>query len=559
MVAAGHPTHTPRPADRYSVVSSLPKGWGETKPNRSDFYRTPLIVTASVILAILIVTGLIIFAIQRRVHTRRKRRHRARMRRKALAAAGLTEDDLKAGGSDAQDVFQKKLKEVETAYEIKHRGKAKSHRPSAIVRTKVRVWRGGARRRKPTAADEKLASSPTGMSTAIVLNTNGSVVSLATTATDRTVSTRSDASSLMTPRRSRSRISVHRTNSPTPNTSEQGVSGPSEGVVSDCPPTSPSMSSNNDPSHGGSSEPPQSSPELSTANVPPSNPPAYRPASVRSMEVAGPSRGEGSSSGLRPPQVYGPLAPEKASAGFYPAPTTPDAEEAQAVAQRADAKAPIIPLPSDDDEEQARARMHVATDDKAALERMRLGASAPPVNRVEDEGDAGPSAPMFEVDESGFERLEDVEESSEPTAPRTPEVSVTHADANIPAPPSRVHLRSLRTFSDAPHRTESSALLTLPSTPAVDDAYALTPSAPPLGLGLESDSSGPSAPSAPPLDDEPDDLYEATAPPASDDDEDSDDPDRDPDDDAPGAGGTRDPNQATLTVNGHRFLPVYEP
>lgn len=542
MIARAQQTGSPRPADKYSVVSSLPKGWGESRVDRSEFYRTPLIVAASVILAILIVTGLIIFAIQRRVHTRRKRRHTARMRRKALAAAGLTEDDLKIGGEDAEEAFQKKLKEVETAYEIKHRGKIRHHRPTAIVRTKVRVWRGGMRRRKPKPGDElKPAVSPTGMSTAIVLNQNGSVISLATTATERTTSTRSNSSSRSS---HHSRLSIHRSNSPTPNTSDQGVSGASEGIVSECAPNSPSMSSNNDPSQS-SSEPPQSSQEVAQAPTPPSNmPPAYRPASVRSVE-AGSSRGAGSSSrGLRPPQVYGPLAPEKTSAGFYPAPTTPDAEEAQAVAQRADAKAPIISPPEDDDDE---TRMHVATDDKGALERMRLGASAPPVTRVEDADGAGPSAPVFEVDEAGFERLEGIEEATETasaTAPQTPSVAT-----DMPAPPSRVLLRSLRTFSDAPSRTESSALLTLPSTPAVEHDYSLTPSAPPLGLGLEPDSP---APSAPPLviDDEDGDLYVASAPPP-------------PSDDASEAGSDgepqRDPTQATLTVNGHRFLPVYEP
>lgn len=475
------------------------------------------------------------------------------MRRKALAAAGLTEDDLKTGGSAAQQTFRKKLKEVETAYEIKHRGKARTHRPTTIVRTKVRVWRGGMRRRKPMPGDElKPATSPTGMSTAIVLNTNGSVISLATTATERTISTRDSVSSRST---RHSRLSIHRSNSPTPNTSDQGVSGASEGLVSECAPNSPSMSSNNDPSQG-SNEPAHSSPEVTQTPVPPSNmPPAYRPASVRSVE-AGSSRGAGTSRGLRPPQIYGPLAPEKTSAGFYPAPTTPDAEEAQAVAQRADAKAPILPPPPPEDDEEL-ARMHVATDDKGALERMRLGASAPPVARVEDGGPSGPSAPMFEVDEAGFERLEGIDETAElaTTAPQTPRVTVT----DMPAPPSRVVLRSLRTFSDAPSRTESSALLTLPSTPAVEnDSYmTMAPSAPPLGLGLEdADSPEPSAPPLPddsePGDDEPDDLYQAASapPPPASDDESAD------DDSAPG---DRDPTQATLTVNGHRFLPVYEP
>lgn len=59
MVARAEKSGSPRRADKYSVVSSLPKGWGETRGDRSTFYQKPLIVSASVILAILIVTGLI--------------------------------------------------------------------------------------------------------------------------------------------------------------------------------------------------------------------------------------------------------------------------------------------------------------------------------------------------------------------------------------------------------------------------------------------------------------------------------------------------------------------
>lgn len=54
---------------KYSVTSTLPKGWGKTRPDRSDFYRTPLIVAASVILAILIVTGLIMYVSHHRIET----------------------------------------------------------------------------------------------------------------------------------------------------------------------------------------------------------------------------------------------------------------------------------------------------------------------------------------------------------------------------------------------------------------------------------------------------------------------------------------------------------
>lgn len=470
------------------------------------------------------------------------------MRRKALAAAGLTEGDLHGEGSDAQQAFVKKLKELETAYEIKQRGKSTSHRPTAMIRTTVKVWRGGMRRRKPSPDDGlKPVPTPTGVSTAIVLTTNGSVVSLATTATERTSSTRSTTSSR--PSTHHSRLSIHRSSSPTPNTSDQGVSGPSEGVVSECAPCSPSMSSDRENSQGLSDRG-QSSPEVVQSAAPPSNmPPAYRPASIRSIE-AGSSSLPGPSRDLRPPQVYGPLAPEKTSAGFYPAPTTPDAEEAQAVAHRADAKAPILSLP----EEEEQARMHVATDDKSALERLRLGASAPPVNRVEDEAEAGPSAPVIEVDEAGFERMDGLQEPDD-AGPRPPSSS---SPSDIPAPPSRVMFRSMRTFSDGTVRNEPS-LLAHPSTPAVERNALLAPSAPPPASELDDNASF--VPSAPPLgDDDADeecqsgngDLYRnaSAPPPRADESGDGDDCDDTP---------RRDPTQATLTVNGHRFLPVYEP
>lgn len=51
------PTSTPLPS--YAVSSSLPNGWGSANP-RLSFYKTPLIVSCSVILAVLIVIAIIL-------------------------------------------------------------------------------------------------------------------------------------------------------------------------------------------------------------------------------------------------------------------------------------------------------------------------------------------------------------------------------------------------------------------------------------------------------------------------------------------------------------------
>ncbi|GMK56297.1 hypothetical protein CspeluHIS016_0301370 [Cutaneotrichosporon spelunceum] len=520
-------------AQSYAVTSQMPPGWGN-KTDRSSFYNTPLIVSASVILGILIVFGIIIITYQRRKEARRKKRHAARMRRKALAAAGLTEDGLKDASSVLEAEFKLRLDQLELAHAAKRREKrAQKNRPSTFVRTKVRVWRSTMRRRKsprtshddedhrvkehwpPNRHDNRSPRRP---------DSPGSLL------TRDSASFMTDSSRAVSPRRSLSRAGLAGTEQGTCSetladtaysvTGSGGISGDASGGEA----LSPSTSVQED--LGASSA---SLPSPSVGPGPGGHmPPAYRPASVRSLGVdqAGPS-----SSRALVPTTHNVLSPEKASvAGFYPAPATADAEQAQEVARRADAKAPIVIPP----EEEERRAMHVATDDKRELERMRLGASAPPVTRVENEDGAGPSAPNFEVDGEGFEMLTATEDEadtrSDVAASGTTFKSISSSSRltvpGLPAPPRSAALRSLRTFTDdddslrassppSPNGQPPSTCSLLahlhPSAPlsaaACSQGSSPAPSAPPL-----ESSAPPLEPSAPPLESSAPPL-ESSAPP----------------------------------------------
>lgn len=455
-----------------------------------------------------------------------------RMRRKALAAAGLTEDNLKDANSTLEADFKLRLSELEKAHAAKRREKrAQKAQPSAFVRTKVRVWRSNIRRRKSPRSsrddeDHQLKEQWTlnggeihqrGLNLQRV-DSPGSLL------TRDSASFMSDSSRAPSPRRSLSRAGLSSSCDPTTG---------SETVVD----TAPSAESDRTSGDVGESLSPSTSAQDATATTSllpeapapgPSGhmPPAYRPASVRSLNVAGPS----SSSSRAPPPTPTVLSPEKATAaGFYPAPATADAEIAQAVVRRSDAKAPIVVPPG---EEERRAMHHVATDDKRELERLRLGGSAPPVNRVEDENGAGPSAPSFEVDGEGFETLAiiDEDDSSGPndngtsSGPGSGESLSASASASgfgstssrltvpgLPAPPRATALRSLRTLDSEGHsRPPSAPPSPAPSAPCLEpSAPPLAPSAPPMEPSAPPTASAPplddfeeAAPSAPPLDDE---------------------------------------------------------
>lgn len=434
------------------------------------------------------------------------------MRKKALAAAGLTEDNLKGASSMLEADFKRRLAELEKAHAAKRKEKrAQKSQPSAVVRTKVRVWRSNIRRRRSprTSRDDednelKEQWTPEGglFQRNNTLPRPGSPGSLLTRDDS---SFMSESSRSPSPHRSLSRagLGLSSTGEPTtgsetaaetaPSAAESGEGARTSGENGDVS-LSPTTSAARDGTSSSSLSDAHPHPPVSGAAH---MPPAYRPASVRSLNVAGPS-----SSSRAPPESPTPhvLSPEKASAaGFYPAPATADAELAQAVVRRGDAKAPIVVPPED---EEQRAVRHVATDDKRELERLRLGASAPPVTRVDnvDEDGAGPSAPSFDVDGDGFETLATPEGEQEGESPSR---STRHLGVpGLPAPPSSTPLRSLPTFGTEsddhlrPSAPPSPSPSAGPSAPPLSEPSAphLAPSAPPLDLE-------PSAPSAPPLDD----------------------------------------------------------
>ncbi|KAL1409526.1 hypothetical protein Q8F55_003510 [Vanrija albida] len=530
------PTTTAVPS--YAVSAALPNGWGSANV-RLSFYKTPLIVSCSVILAVLIVIAIIFIALQRRKVTRRRKRHQARMRRKALAAAGLTEDTVQDATSEVALQFSQRLAEFEKAHKAKRRGGGRHN--SSYVRTKVRVWHKGVRHRRPRdGGDQGGEKDGVAFTSGHELGRERSAGSMTT---QSTVSLATTASSPPTRQRSLDHDTTPSHSPPTLPT-EASDAHVSDANNSDCPPDSSSSSEHQSPRAEA-----QSSPETS-AHDPPVNPtgghlpPAYRPASVRSVQV-GSSSGPSTLRAPRDENTPSVLTPEKvAAAGYYPAPATADAEAAQAVAHRADAKAPIV-VPPDEEERREQAMRHVATDDKRELDRLRHGASAPPVTRVDDD-DAGPSAPSFGVDETGFETLP-LEEEDGPSAP-PPQPSTP---SGLPAPPQRTQQRSLPADDVG---DDTSHLL--PSAPPVEAPDRL-PSAPPL----EIEPSAPSAPPLPDLDEESEEGHGPSAPPLEPDPDDHDEETQrahEEQADGESPGGTGHVNES-LGVNGVRYLPVYEP
>ena len=229
-------------------------------------------------------------------------------------------------------------------------------------------------------------------------------------------------------------------------------------------------------------------------------PPAYRPASVRSYSVH-----EGPSIPLAGPrqsiedegrQV---MRTDKTTApGYYPAPATEESETALAVASRSDGKRPLATALSSEATDARSTVHHVATDDKNVLERMRLGASAPPESSEEV---TSPTAPEVHLDTDGFEHVDGNASDSVPEGPRPS----SHPD--IPAPPPRTMHRSCIESKEGLPADEAHLLPSAPPIYPVDDAPT-GPSAPPLEPE-EGDAPQDSAQSsAPPAEDDDDDLYE---------------------------------------------------
>jgi hypothetical protein len=414
---------------------------------------------------------------RRKTHRRAKRRA-DRLRRKALAAAGLTEDDI--NGSAAQAVLDEKLEELNRQY----RAKQKKKGSSTMVRRKIRKWNQGLRQRKGKGKEV----DEDGEERTEVVGGEEKPVEPGSTSPDlgRT-STRSSQSP-----------SVHGSTS----SDEQRQTSPEQ--TSSTEHTSQSTQSPDIQPRSGSAPPPEAQAEQAEAGSAPYFPPAYRPASVRSFVLdragadAGPSRPARTEDDEDHPSA--PTATEKVRApGYYPAPVNEESEVALAVASRSDGKAR---MPVDfQEEERAEHIRHIATDDKMILEQMRLGSSAPlapPIDSTANGADgasAPPSAPQIEVDDAGFERL--ALEEAGPSEPPGPVRDFEFDHLPVPPPP-RLLQPSMRTFSDVKEQ-------------ATPDERHLLPSAPPSVLPPV-DHSAPSAPSAPPMDIDDDDHIAVSTP-----------------------------------------------
>lgn len=439
-------------------------------------------------------------AVTRRKSHRKAKRKAERLRRKALAAAGLKEEDINGSANEA--AFREKLTELEEQYRVKHGGDKGRN-----GRTKVKGWKNGLRRRKGKGKgrdkeevedDGEDANSIDGVDGVNEAST-GIEVARGDTRGEGAVET----SSIL-------ERAVSRT--PTP-----PDVGPTDPMITD---SAQSSTADETGARVG---------QISTADAGPVSaapyfPPAYRPASVRSYQIndSGPSRPPLDTVPSNRPSTPPPSGEDKTRApGYYPAPTTEASENALAVASRSDGKARMhVPEweevnrdRSAEGEEGEPGMRHVATDDKRVLERLRLGGSAPPASipgpSVEEggEGGEGPSAPGVEVDEDGFERPVDFALEPPVELPETDQresrgggagSAIGEEVVGLPAPPKAIKNRSFRrTADDEETHEQLSELQLLPSAPPSHDPTALAPSAPP-GLEEEEVHEGIVA-SAPPL------------------------------------------------------------
>ncbi|ORX36343.1 hypothetical protein BD324DRAFT_609014 [Kockovaella imperatae] len=470
----------------FAIEATLPKGWGA--PNvRTSYYRVPLIAAASLILAAFIVVAIIMLALNRRKAQRRAKRRAERARRKALAAAGIS-DEQSSTGFDS--VLRTQLEQIDNQYGIRKRRK----KQSTFVQTKVRKWRNGLRRRKSGKGDDDDEDGgDDNHATQEIIYEEPKPIEPVDAPTHQILSASGRSGSTTS-----ASDSVAHSSHTSPTTTQS------------------SAESNQHTDHHA---PRPAEPQLEYPNEPPPQffLPAYRPASVRSYNMHDASGSSAPSRSRSPPGLDAdgdeqasrmPRGTDKVGApGYYPAPTTPESEAALAAVQRSEGKT-ALPRPSSplafEREQQSSSMAHVATDDKRVLERMRLGGSAPSAPAMEGVTEAGPSAPVVEVDAEGFEAVDLAQDvgSSSASKPSRP------VPGHLPEPPRPVR-HSL-----------------IPENPlARHDSLHLLPSAPPATAG-EDDSMGPSAPpmeeeesvppSAPPinLNNDDEDLYEeASLPP----------------------------------------------
>ncbi|OCF34647.1 hypothetical protein I316_03689 [Kwoniella heveanensis BCC8398] len=480
----------------YAVESVLPNGWGVSS-NRTSIYKVPLIAIASVIMAMAIVALILFIVLGRRKRHRKQRRAKERLRRKALAAAGIKEDEL--NGSAAEAAFKEKLAELEK----QHLAKKKRGGQAGLAVGKVRGWNSRMsvlRRRKGKGKGKE-----------------GGDVTIEVLQEDEDKPVDGVDESRHPP-------------SPTSILERDPGEGQDDGSASQRPNRRSGDGDDDESPEGGNESIARSNGEQDEAAsgaaggiarpvLPPHFPPAYRPASVRSLprdiassSSAGPSHLARSNTDDLP-RV--PSGAEKIQApGYYPAPATADGEVALAIASRSDGKARLVdPAPEDEREDRDRIR-HIATDDKRVLEQLRLGASAPP---EAGHGQAqftisedGPSAPAVQVDAEGFEQpevddltLQAILDHAGPTIP--PPASTLAGDSLLPPPPK---LKQRFCGPSSQSFDPSLAPQAISSSPAFDDIH-LLPSAPPMAISSGGTNLIPSAP--PMLEDDGDGESQADA------------------------------------------------
>lgn len=394
----------------------------------------------------------------------------------------MTEDDLQhaargeggAAGGGLDGPLREKLDNIDNSI-TRPKRREKERGPTALIRTKVKSWNQGILRRRKGKGELGQSRSHTPSIEVI------------------------DEDKLDDRDRDRGQRGSSDTERTTPTIASQssrergGTSGSGDVTTSD---------SNETPS----------STELSRAATQPPTatyfPPAYRPASVRSLQARtlNPTPGGSSSSPHEAPGSSGgsnhqrtlqhgtpPTPAEKTNApGYYPAPATEESEVALAVASRSDGKQRMEVPSSEEEDEENRVR-HIATDDKQVLERMRMGGSAPPQRSFSDqltdgsaEDGEGPSAPGVEVDDQGFERHDPSILLAPPITTGTAEPeSSSSSSTQYPLPPPQRPSMSYRLYSQDD----------LAESLGLDERH-LLPSAPPPA---HPDHLVPSGPSAPPF------------------------------------------------------------
>lgn len=467
---------------------------------------------------------MISIVIKRRKEHRRAKRRAARLRRKALAAAGLTEEDVQNGGATGVDpALREKLTDIDKI--VKKPRKEKERGPTAMIRTKVRSWNQGVLRRRKGGA----AGAAGGLGLGPSRSATPSIEVISETDTAKEVQRGSSDTTRTTPT-----VASHSSH----DRGSGSGSGSGEATTSD-------SNTNETPSSSELSRAVTQPPTGTAAGNATYFPPAYRPASVRSLQMqhtssslpvtAGGSRGQAASSlssgspssadatAIGNAAVHPPTAAEKTNApGYYPAPATEDSEVALAVASRSDGKQRMDAPPPPTVEEAAEENRirHIATDDKRVLERMRMGGSAPPVRAgfgavgAEEDGQEqeqeqdqdGPSAPTVEIDEEGFERHNPALDIQDP--PPRAMADEAEGSSSLPRPPPQRPSMSYRLYSQDDLASSLGIAPDMHIEGDGDDRH-LLPSAPPPAHPDHL------APSAPPMLDDDDEAYVADGPEAS--------------------------------------------